>query len=210
MSIVSWRAMNEYTEPKYTSYRTRLDDALFGSAPAEEVIRITEFAGAELEKCILQGNCHEDDIAELLFMLRYGDEKKWQPIMEHYLNGDDPTAAHVALVTLCRFHGLTDQYVGKLIEFIRGVPWDPFYELQFWAWCIVADYLKEHTAPELLQELIRIIEDEGQTMEQRDNAYASLLNAMGVERDKTHTVSYSKSDPSILEAAKERLRREQG
>lgn len=200
---------SEYFGSKYFSYHIRLDDAVFGRAHTEEIGLITEFAGTELEKCTLHRNCDEDEVIDLLWMVQYAENLKYQPAVEHYLNGPNPAVACVALQVLCFFYDVTGQYIRRVLEFMRGVSWDPFEDLQSLAWAISAYYLEENVAPELLQEVISIAEDETQSEEQRHRAYGCLAFAMGVERDKNSTVLYSNSYPTILEAAKERLRQEQ-
>ena len=67
--------------------------------------------------------------------------------------------ADEAIGTLFGLYGLQGEYIDKIIELMRGVPWDPFGDIRMLAIGAADHYLQSASHPVLLQELVRIVED---------------------------------------------------
>lgn len=201
--------MSDEPYSRYYGYYMRLHNALYGEAPVGEKLRLIAFAASELEKQD-PDNPNQNEVYDLLSMLQYGDAATYRPLVEPYLHFHDYVLAEVALQVLCNFYNLTEQYIDNLVHFMGGVSWDPYDDLQSKAAYIAAHYLKDHTEPRLLQELINLVENGQQegVHVQRDVAYTALVDAFGIKRDLTRHLRYEQADPSIIQAAKERLQHE--
>jgi hypothetical protein len=87
--------------------------------------------------------------------------------------------ARLALQILCDFWGLTDDYIGRVVEFVHGVPWDTEDDVRLLAISIAGDYLRERSDNDILATLLRIYHDPDERQIIRETAYRAVARAMG-------------------------------
>lgn len=135
-------------------------------------------------------------------------------VMEPFLKGPDVGLASFVLMTLCAVYGLTSEYTREVLEFMKGVPWDPGNEVRGTAISVVGFYLNRASNLELLRELTHIAEhNTGAYL--RTRAYDALYEALGHAgpphgpRDPILKIDYEREGPLLIQEAKERLAREE-
>lgn len=128
-----------------------------------------------------------------------------EPFLEE---GRDPWLAREALEVLCLDWGETGRYLEELERFVVGVPWDVADDLAFMAISCAGEYLRDHSEPRLLWDLLRIFEDRGEREFLRRAAYDALARAVG--RGHSARSPRVPIDPSVLEEARQRLRTQGG
>lgn len=126
--------------------------------------------------------------------------EEYRKLVEKYLYyPSDPWVSAMSLKVLCNAWGLTADYLSEVKQFIIGVKWDVSDETRLIAISIAGSYLRKAFDKELLQLLLLIYEDIGQTEaihETTDDArsflqgcaYEALARAAGKDWDEIPSV----------------------
>jgi hypothetical protein len=110
----------------------------------------------------------------LLKILGYSGDVAYKSLVEPFLTGPDDAAAQWALYVLCRYWGLTAQYIPHIRAFLRGLPWDDIGMVQETAFFIAEDYLAGASDPVLLGEMLQLAEGRGTDERTRELAQEAL------------------------------------
>jgi hypothetical protein len=111
----------------------------------------------------------------LLKILGYTGDVAYRSLVEPFLTGPDPAAAHWALYVLCRYWGLTAQYIPQIRAFLRRLPWDDLGMVQETAFFVAEDYLAGVSDPGLVGEMIQLAEGRGTDERTRELAQEALV-----------------------------------
>ena len=185
-----------------------------------------ELTTGELEEVAAKLRVHDagEDPYMLLHILGKGStDGKYSNVVEPFLAGPDGFVAGKALQVLYWDWDLGDLYTTEFLKFMRGVSWDDSWDARSIAVSIAGDYLRSHSDPTLLRELIRIFTNLGGKKSFRCRslrliAYGSLVNAMGGDLhqvpmfpDFPEEFDFNASvNPAVIRGARERLAREEG
>ena len=94
----------------------------------------------------------------------------------------DPMVARLALQILTNYWSLLSEYRDKIIEFMRGVPWDAENDVREVAIDAAGEAIRQHRDIDLLHELLEIAEDSKESAAIRGQAIVSLGRAQGMPR----------------------------
>jgi hypothetical protein len=116
----------------------------------------------------------------LLHIVGKGGGPRFRTLVEAYLDSpEDPMLARLALQILCRFWGLTADYLVDLRRFLKGVDWDDEQDVRLIAASVAGEYLERHDDAELAHELLRLSADGDGNRVLRDSAVRGLARAIG-------------------------------
>lgn len=117
----------------------------------------------------------------LIHALGRGGAKEYAPLVREYLESpDDPMLARIALLTLCRYWELVEEYESEILRFVAGVDWDDGGHVRLIAISLLGDLLLVKPRAELRRQLLAILLDEHESMPFRSAAYSALASGMGV------------------------------
>lgn len=151
----------------------------------EELLKKTvtgEVSREELEEvydALIKG--HKETYRLLLIIGRSG-AVKYRKTVENFLeHPDDPMLSRLALMILCQYWGLGNEYKDAIERFIRKVEWDEDEDVRLMAVTCAGELLEDDAHIDLLDEVYRIYSDpaEGQTM--REVAYCALAIGAGAK-----------------------------
>jgi hypothetical protein len=153
------------------------------------------------------------DVYALLYTLGRGGGLAYRDLVEQFLQSEEnPSLASLSLRILCSYWNNTSQYIDRVLEFLRGVPWDEYRECRLAAIGIAGEHIRVSPQTEFLQELMNIYEDENENRLLRKAAYRALARGMG--RGWKEIPSAARSfdltediDQTVLDQAIERLDR---
>lgn len=109
---------------------------------------------------------------------------EFQLIVENFLDYPlYPLASQEALRTLCNNWFFTSEYLPELKTFIRGVAWDESDDIRLSALSIAGEFLREDFDAELLQLLLIVFDDlgESQIIYEKCNSKRSFLKRVAYE-----------------------------
>ncbi len=147
----------------------------------------------------------------LLHILGKGGSPAFRAIVEPFLDWkEDPMLARLALQILCNYWDLTDQYIERVRQFVRGVAWDVDEDVRLAAISVAGEYLRTGSAPEILSDLLRILENSDERAIIREAAYTALARAVG--RDWAELPPATRHfdltrgiDPKVIQEVKDRI-----
>ena len=151
-------------------------------------------------------NKEDPDLSLLLATLGEAQAREYRDLVEGFLYyPSDQYISQVAFRVLTGHWGLIDEYMKELKQFLKGVDWDIWEDIRTTAISMAGWYLTGYEDQELLDSLIRIVEDDAEEDLVRECAYEALAHAMG--RNMLQVLTNEKIDLSIIEDAKLRLAR---
>lgn len=186
------------------SYDELLERAKQGHLSSHEVSEVA----AELA-----GGAPATDRYTLLHILGRSGDTAYRPLVESFLICKaDPMLSRLALQILCDYWGYSELYLERVREFVNGVSWDTEEDVRQIAIAIVGEYLRAHSEPALLRELLTIFENEGESQSMREAAYFALSRATGREWTQIPPASRpldlaTGTDESVLKEVNRRLER---
>lgn len=164
----------------------------------------------------LQKSKPETTHSILLHILGSAYATKYRSLIESFLlSSQDPTLARLALDILCDDWKLAAEYRGQILLFMRGVPWDKEEDVRLMALSKAGQYLRSHSAPELLHELLHVFVNQHERQLIREVAYCALARAIGRNWDQIPPASRhmnwdTEFDPKVIQEAKQRLAQQKG
>ncbi len=144
------------------------------------------------------------DLHTLIAILGEAQAIEYRDLVESFLYQPFyPDISEIAFVVLTSRWGLIDEYIKELKLFLKGVDWDEREDIRRNAVSITGWYLTNHEDKDLLETLIRIVEDDTEDELIHETAYLALGEAMG--RNIIQVYYAKEIDPSIIKDAKQRL-----
>lgn len=162
--------------------------AKWGQLTSEE----TAYVVKRMNACTLDD---EDELISLLYILGHAYLEEHREWVEKFIYYPKSTfVSQQALKALCTCWHLTEDYLDIIKMYIRGVDWDQSDEVRMVAMGIAGTFLRKKFDRELLQLLIHVFENLGETetlYESRDYArdfikgcaYQAIARAMGKNRN---------------------------
>jgi|GEM_PF-2155607 len=140
----------------------------------------------------------------LLAILGEAEAREYKDLVEFFLHyPSNPDISDEAFVVLTGHWDLSGEYLNEMKQFLKGVEWDTWEDIRMSAIKAAGRYLTGYEEKELLETLIRLVEDEKEDEMIRKSAYTALADAM---RRDMYTVLTSGYDPSIIADAKQGFR----
>jgi len=125
--------------------------------------------------------------ARLIKILKYATEDWMLPSLAKFLDGPSPGLASEVL-EIFRDIDAAAEYADQIISIMRGLPWDELQWCQRGAMECIEEYLRSHSNPRLLRELLNIYESEEFEANIREEAMRSLERVVGIEDLSRETV----------------------
>ncbi|MEM6706562.1 MAG: hypothetical protein AAF690_27865 [Acidobacteriota bacterium] len=120
-----------------------------------------------------------DDPYKLLLLLGREGGPRYRRTVESFLQcEDDPMLARLALLILCRYWSMYDEYRSEILQFSRGVVWDDEDDVRVLA-LACAGHLGREGDVEALRLLARVFRQASESWVIRDIAYRALETAFG-------------------------------
>jgi hypothetical protein len=120
------------------------------------------------------------DAYTLIHILGCARATQYEKLVQRFLNSpSDPTVARIALQTLCNYWGKAGNYRAEVLAFLRGIAWDVDDEARLAALSIAGEFLRISFEGSLLEEVIRVWENEKHSPIVRQAAYFALSRARG-------------------------------
>lgn len=121
------------------------------------------------------------ELYENLLTIGRGSEYSYRSVVERYLDyPQDPMVTRLAVQILCRYWGLTHEYVDRLEGFIKGVSWDDDGDIRTMAISCCDRLIAQPKYKNILKMIIDIFESSEETQVDRQAAYEALAIAFGV------------------------------
>ena len=183
-------------------YDELLERAKWGKLTGQELASVAD---------ALREGSPEADRYTLLHILGRAGALSYRPLVERHLHSpDDPMLARLALQILLRYWNEAARYQDRLLAFVRGVDWDEEEDVRLAAISLAGEYLRDAENPQLLAELVGILEDRAERQVVREAAYLALPVAAGRTPDELpsaarHFDLSTQTDPGVLEEARRRL-----
>jgi hypothetical protein len=116
----------------------------------------------------------------LLHVLGRADQTQLREVVERYLCcPEDPQLSQLSLTILCTWWNLTEDYLGRVLEFVGSVHWDVDQEVRQTAIGILGRYIRSHRNLDLLARLLSVVEDQSEWTLIREDAVRALAVALG-------------------------------
>jgi hypothetical protein len=119
----------------------------------------------------------------------------------------------VALQVLCKFWSCTPDYEDRVMSFMRKAEWDEDDDVRQMAFSIAGVHLRMTKAPQMLAELLQVVDDESERPVLRSDAYPAIARQIGKEWTELPKVSRLPPidqliDRAVIEQATRRLAEE--
>ncbi len=138
---------------------------------------------------------NQEDLSDLLYILGRSGASEYRGLLEKYLRySADYWVCSRALEGLCRYYGLTKDYLEDLKFYLigKGADWDIFDDIRIRAIGLAGEYLMQSYDRDLLALLLDIFENLGKAEHIQDTeessrallrswAYSQIAQAMGVD-----------------------------
>lgn len=149
-----------------------------------------KLSASELER-VVQGLVSGDaDPYNALLIIGRAGARQHRQLVERYLESSkDPMLARLALQILCRYWGLTEEYLIQIENFILKVEWDEDDDVRLMAIDCAGSFLVNKKVSQLLLLLLKIFRDSDERQIVREAAYCSLALAMGKQPNELPTPS---------------------
>lgn len=158
-----------------------------------------KLSSRELEQVVKSLQAKNRDPYGALLIIGRAGAKQHRSLVERYLQASyDPMLARLAVLILCRYWGLTADYLTVLEQFIRKVEWDEEDDVRLMAISCIGTFLARKKERSLLALLLQIFRDSNEPTDIREEAYGALALATG-KSPATRRVNLNRDiDPSVI------------
>ena len=178
-----------YSAEKIRSLEALMEEARWGKLTQNELDYVVQRT-----KSIDPDTTNDDegwDLVKLIYIIGNSGAHQYRQLVEKFLHfRSNEMVCDKALWTLCRYWGLTKEYLDDVKLYIRGVEWAPTFNVRIAALSIAGEFLRKEYDRELLQLLLDVFEKLGNTDQIKDDddhsryliqasAYSAIARAMG-------------------------------